>query len=463
MTKLAKKLTKRTVDDATAAEREQIIWDSEVRGFGLRVKPGGPKTFVIQYRNAQKRSVRQSLGQYPTVTADEARREAKKRLAQVELGGNPQAEREEARRAMTVSQLCELYMERVDAGNLLTRLRKPKAASTIAVDRGRITRHIVPLIGKKLAKELTPADVTKMLNDIGARKTAVSVKTEKLRGRAEVEGGPGTAKKAVGLLSAILSFGVEEGVLHANVARGVRLPKDGKRQVNDPEALHKALGRALGVAEANCETWQAIGCIKLAALTGMRAGEVTKLCWEEVDLGQKVFRLKATKTGASVRPIGETTARFLRPLRRQSDGKGFVFPAARDGNGPFGGLPNALRRIITAKALDDTDRETLDGFHLHMLRHAAATTADHLGLTLPTIAALLGHKAAGVTAGYVSKVDAVLVRAADRLSQHIGNRLNARYRSADAPADNIVALPSSQIVDPDAEPLPIQSRNLASA
>jgi hypothetical protein len=72
-------------------------------------------------------------------------------------------------------------------------------------DTGRIERHVIPLIGTRRVKDLTKTDVNKVLKDIMAGKTGVSVKTKKLRGKAIVRGGAGTATRTVGLLGGILT------------------------------------------------------------------------------------------------------------------------------------------------------------------------------------------------------------------------------------------------------------------
>jgi hypothetical protein len=66
---------------------------------------------------------------------------------------------------------------------------RPKKPTTIVTDTGRIEWHIIPLIGARRVKDLTKADINKVLKDIMARKTRVSVKAKKLRGKAIVRGG----------------------------------------------------------------------------------------------------------------------------------------------------------------------------------------------------------------------------------------------------------------------------------
>ena len=78
------KLNKRNVNDLSATDgREAVIWDDELRGFGVRVKASGAKSFLVQYRNAHGRSRRLTLGRYGVLTPDEARKLARRTLADV--------------------------------------------------------------------------------------------------------------------------------------------------------------------------------------------------------------------------------------------------------------------------------------------------------------------------------------------------------------------------------------------
>jgi hypothetical protein len=93
------KLTKRVVDGAGAAKGELFLWDDELPGFGLRVKASGAKSFLVQYRNANGRSRRLTLGRYGVLTVEEGRREAKLALGDVVRGSDPAESRKLARGA----------------------------------------------------------------------------------------------------------------------------------------------------------------------------------------------------------------------------------------------------------------------------------------------------------------------------------------------------------------------------
>jgi Arm DNA-binding domain len=84
------KITKRAVDALQSMSgRDVFIWDSELRGFGVRVKPSGVRTFLIQYRNVEGRTRRLVLGQYGALTPENARDLAREKLAGVAKGEDP--------------------------------------------------------------------------------------------------------------------------------------------------------------------------------------------------------------------------------------------------------------------------------------------------------------------------------------------------------------------------------------
>ncbi len=450
-----KKLTRPVVDALSPTDRDLFLWDTDLRGFGIRVKPSGVKTFVIQYRTAQGASRRMAVGQYGRLTVDEARKAAKIALADVTRGVDPKGERDQARLAMTVAQLCARYLAAIEAGTLITRRGAPKAATTVAIDRGRIQRHILPVLGRKLATDLTTADVRALFGAVKSGKTAADIRTGNLRGRAIVEGGAGTAKKSVQLLSAILTFGMAESAVKVNPARGFKLPKDGQREVTDPQGLLAAFGRALALAEQSGEPWQATQALHLIALTGLRHSEAIGLTWGEIDFagtttraGVKVpcLRLTDTKTGPSARPLSRPAHRLLGALRgRQSwipsDQRPVgdcVFWAQRRGTGAFGGMAGAVRRMISADGLSTGDRAALVGFGAHHLRHAFATIADSLGATEATIAALLGHRRGSATQRYVGRVDAVLLHEANGIAKEIERLMTPPVEVIDAAQDYAV-------------------------
>jgi integrase len=402
------KLVKRIVDAAEARGKDYVIWDDELPGFGLRVFTSGKRSYLIQYRSAG-RSRRYTIGQHGVWTPELARKEAKVQLGRVAQGDNPAEERQLDHKAITVKELCDLYLTDLRAGLILGKGGRPKKATTIVTDTGRINRHIVPLIGARRVKDLVKADINKVLKDIMAGKTRVSVKTKKLRGKAIVRGGVGTATRTVGLLGGILTYAVEAGIIETNPAHGIRKPKDRVRNRRLTEAEYRTLGGILRKA-AEDERYQITAdIIRQIALTGCRRSEMIKLRWIEADMEASCLRLADSKEGASTRAIGLPVVEYLESRWTAKAGS-YVFPGQGDDNA-FGSFPNHWEKILRDTPLADITP--------HVLRHSFASVANDLGFTEVTIAALVGHAKGSVTSKYIHTLDAALIMAADTISGYI--------------------------------------------
>ncbi len=312
--------------------------------------------------------------------------------------------------------LCDLYLNDLKAGLILGKGGRPKKPTTIVTDTGRIHRHIIPLIGTRRVKDLVKADVNKVLKDIMAGKTRVSVKTKKLRGKAIVRGGAGTATRTVGLLGGILTYAVEAGIIEHNPAHGIRKPKDNVRNRRLTEAEYRTLGEILRNAARNEKYQMTVDIIRQIALTGCRRTEMIKLRWIEADTDASCLRLIDSKEGASTRPIGLPVVEYLES-RRANDGGTYVFPGQGDDNA-FGSFPNHWEKIF-----DDTP---LADITPHVLRHSFASIANDLGFTEVTIAALVGHAKGSVTSKYIHTLDTALIMAADTISGYIQGLLDGK-------------------------------------
>src|SRR5450631_3421171 len=262
------RITKTIVDGANPRPADYFVWDSELKGFGLKVSKGGRKTYVCQYRTAGGRtgdSRRLTIGAHgPPWTVELARAEAKKILGRAANGEDPAHEKQDLKKRLTVSELCDQYLLHGCA------TKKP---STLVTDRGRIERHIKPLIGRQKVLDITKADIKRFLQDVAHGKTATDIKTGKW-GRAIVRGGEGTATRTVGLLGGIFAYAVDCGIIDTSPVLGVKrfADKKGNRYLSQQEFV--ALGAALSESEAGLENPTALAILKLLIFTGARKGEI---------------------------------------------------------------------------------------------------------------------------------------------------------------------------------------------
>src|ERR1019366_5951325 len=129
---------------------------------------------------------------------------------------------------------------------------------------------------------------------------------------------------------------------------------------------------------------------------------------------RKCIRFADTKTGAQLRPIGETAVAHLlvQPKFENCD---WIFPVS-NGEGSFVGAPRIFQRICTAAKIH--------GASLHTLRHTFASVAADLGYSELTIAGVLGHRGSSVTARYAHVPDRALIAAADHVAKHIALALS---------------------------------------
>lgn len=422
------KLTKTRLDALEPRQSDYVEWCGELPGFGVRVRPSGSMSFIVQYDFGGRKGVTRkvTVGKTDKVTLADARKHAEQILAKASLGIDEAGDKSKRRAEMTVAELCTEYLEEGC---------DQKKATTLATDKGRIERHIKPLLGKRRISEIERGDVERFMRDIANGKTATDVKTGK-HGRAIVTGGKGAATRTVRLLGGIFSYAIARGYLKTNPRHGVKVYADGKgeRFLSGDELAQ--LGDALREAETVGLPWKqsegptakhrpknvdqrevidehAIAAIRLLLLTGCRAGEILKLQWSHVDLERGFLNLPDSKTGAKKVWLGAPALQILDSLPRIKDNP-YVIVGANKGEARSD-LKRPWKRITAHAGLAD--------LRLHDLRHSFASMGAASGMGLGIVGKLLGHASPTTTSRYAHFADDPLKRASDSIAAQIAGAM----------------------------------------
>jgi integrase len=415
------KISKSKIDATDADTKDVWLWDTDVKGFGIRCrkqtakgKPGSKTYFLKHGTGNDQQWIRIGVHGSPW-TVDMARKEAIQLLGRFVAGENPAEIRDENKRDLTISDLCDTYLEEGCAH------KKP---TTVEIDAGRIKRHIKPLLGRKKVKALERRDIDRFLKDVADGKTATDERT-KFRGRAIVTGGRGTANKAVALLSAIMSFAVARDITDKNPVLGVKKYREGRKERYLSTDEMKRLGDALENAGGR-ESPGALTAIRLLALTGARRGEILNAEWSQIDFERSILILPDSKTGHKVILLGVPAMEVLTNAIR-IEGNSYVCPGKTPGR-PIVNIQKVWNRIRTEAGISEV--------RLHDLRHSFASVSAAEGDSLLVIGKLLGHTNSSTTERYAHLADDPMKRAADKTSSRIAAMMDGEGDKVTATKDD---------------------------
>ena len=151
-----KKITQKFIDaQSYNGTAKHIIWDGEVKGFGVRIYPTGKKSFVLDYRDNNRKNL-MVIGSCSVLKVDAARDKAKEFLVGLSNGVNPLQERQKAKQGKLIKDLCKAYIER-------HAVNKKSGKDDIT----RIERFIIPAWGNLLATSIKRADVSALHIKLG--------------------------------------------------------------------------------------------------------------------------------------------------------------------------------------------------------------------------------------------------------------------------------------------------------
>ncbi|CAN5213103.1 site-specific integrase [soil metagenome] len=364
--KTYQKLTKTRIENAC---KDSVVWDAEVRGFGLRVTATGTRTFIFLFRVNRTEQGRITIGRYPSMTVEQARKIACVHRVTVDQGRNPSRERKGAREAATLSDLAVHYCDVYGPQRGL----KPQ---TISDARRLLNRYALPRFGRRKVLDITVGDIRSIHND--TREKVSRYQANKLRA----------------VLSRMFTLAIQNEWRTDNPCRGV------EKFQEDQRWNHLSLAQVNALLDA-CDRYNdqhTADGVRLLLYTGARLREVTKATWDQFDLEEGLWIKPSSHTKTKLvhrLQLAPMTVEMLQRMRFERPDSPFLFPG-RDGTKPRVDLKRPWERILEAADIGHHRR--------HDLRRTTATFMLSTGSDLMTVGKSLGHTQASTTMRYASLI-----------------------------------------------------------
>ena len=417
-------LSKAVVEALAPEEKDYVIWDDEVVGFGVRVRRStGSRTFIIQYRYAGGAPRRETIGLYPEWTVSRARDRAEV-LLEIGRRGIDRKAIATAEAAAEAKRAHDLNFNNLSDAYLRLYVDMSCKPATRRTYRTLLDRHLRPAFGHRDASTIGTADI--------------------LEWKASMTAHPSTWNRSLTLFVAILNYAASVNLLPATYKspvagmRRIKFAETKKqRTLSGPELVR--LGDAIRQCEEGIEWAESEGpnakhaakrpenritridpaaaaAVRLLLFTGARRGEILSLRWSEVDLDRNVLNLADSKTGAKAITINAEAKAILSDLA--ADRRGRTYVIAGEDDAPRWDLNRPWRMITKAAGLE--------GFRLHDLRHQYATTGVSLGASLFIVGHLLGHANIATTERYAHAEDEPMLAAANIIGATLAKAIGRR-------------------------------------
>ncbi len=388
------KLTKRAIDAANPAQgKRTLLWDSEVKGLGIRCIGNGSKTFLLKFER-RGQATWLTLGAFGPLTVDAARKMAAKKLGELAEGKDLAAERGAWKGDPTVNDVAERFF----AEHVTSKL-KP---STAYEYRRQMDSVILPAIGKLRVTAVKTADIARIHH--------------------KLTGTPILSNRIHALLSKVFNAAERWGLRPngSNPTRGHEKYHEASRErfLSDDEL--ERLGAALDQAEADLsESPVACNAIRFLLVSGWRLTEALSLKWSYLDLKGGIVRLPDTKSGAATIDVNPAMAAVLEAMQdHQVLGNPYVFTGKEQG-GYLVNLRKPWLRIC--------EKAGIHGVRLHDLRRTFGTLgAGEAGLTHETIGKVLRHKQTSTTAIYARLAGTARKAASEKIGDVVARKLKGK-------------------------------------
>jgi integrase len=394
---IAERLSKTVVERIAAAEKDIIVWDDTLPGFGVRVKPSGVRSYIVQYRNRSTgASKRLTIGRHgPLLTFEQAKKQARPLLADAMRGEDPAEARKVTRKAPSVADLAADYLE----------------------------RHAVP---KKRPKSVRDdrAMLNTLLPKLGTRKVSSVCRRDIEAIHVAMKDRPYQANRVLSLLSKMFNLAVEWGWRPDNPAKGIERYQEQKRDrwLSDDE-----LGRLCSALDEHPNV-RAANAVRLQLLTGARLGEVLASRKDDFDLQRGVWTKPSHQTKQKRTehiPLSAQATALIASILETSDPRSsFLFP----GNTP--GQPLRELKKFWAGVMRRTE---ITNYRRHDNRHTYASHLVSSGLSLEIVGRLLGHTSTTTTKRYAHLADDPLRAATQQFGSKISGFQDGRKADANPP------------------------------
>lgn len=412
------KLTKGYVERIRPGAKDAFHWDTEIKGFGVRITPTGKMTFIVQGRvEGSGKEARITIGAFGVFTVDQARDASREHLRTMRLGGDPRAIAKQTKAAgVTLQQVADAYVERPG---------KLKVSS-----QSEITRHVATTFAAWKDKPVVS------ISEDDVRKRYREMLTKGLRGQ---RGAPGQANQAFSVLRALINFAGRQHrqadgtplILHNPVSALkddwiVLKPRTSRIPDGRIGAVWSSLGQWRAEAH-NRDTASSIDLVIFLMLTGCRIGEAAPLTWDRVNLEEGWFHLPDPKNRNPVWLPLSSQAVDLLTTRKRVDGSNYVFPSWSDAGHIKD--PRDLMKKVSAVAGEKITP--------HDLRRTFTTVAVAMcGIDYYKVELLTNHVPKGVTARHYLETSRLqyLQPEAQRIADYIVEQ------AARAEGVNVVAL-----------------------
>ena len=368
------------------------VFDANLKGFYVDVQPSGHKCFRLRHRVKSKLRVT-TLGNVLLISADQARKMAVKILAGQsfghEINGLELMGSDQSSNAVLMGETLESFFFEKYIPYVKSYKRSWKT------DFSMIRNHLVPLIGRKPMRYLSPPDV------------AIFVDHMKQKGYAI-----GTINRALVLLRYGFELAIrwkEPGVEVNPVKEIKNIKDDNKLERYLCEKQAEVLMQA--VAQSGNPMLQHI--VLFLIYTGARKNEVLQACWQDVDWQKSSWRIPKTKSG-KVRhvPLSRGALELLNKLQNQTKldhmGKRAIFANPETGK-PFISFFYSWNSARVRAGMPE--------FRIHDLRHSFASYLVNAGRSLYEVQELLGHADIKTTSRYAHLSRERLAQAVEHVPQ----------------------------------------------